>query len=490
MIFSYKQQLIKSIYTTETPVGLTFPLSSHSTKQLAIMKTLLIIGAGPGGYECAVQAAAAGLDVHVVDSADHLGGTCLGEGCIPTKCLCHTAEVIEHVRAAEAYGITTDLTGFNMSQAIQRKDQIVAQLRQGIQTLMQTPGITFHNGKARFINGDAHTVAVGEETLKADYVIVATGSVPKFLPIPGAHTPGVLTSTEMLQLTEVPQRLCVIGGGVIGLEFARIFNTLGSQVTVIEYCKEILPNFDKDIAKRLRTALKKRGIEFITGAPVTAIHADEAQKGLLHVSYEHRSAVHDALADVVLMAVGRAANVDSLNLAEAGIDFTPRGITVNEHFETSVPGVYAVGDVNGLLQLAHAATFQSYHVLDHILERPNHTDLSLVPAAVFTQPEAAMAGMTEQQVLDAGIDAATSKAMFAGSGKARAMGHPDGFVKVVYSKGDRRILGAHIVGPHAADLITELALAIQRALTLDDIAVRLIHTHPTLAEVVSAACSR
>lgn len=485
MIFSYKQQFIKSIYTTDTPAGLTFPPSSHSTKQLAIMKTLLIIGAGPGGYECAVQAAAAGLDVHVVDSADHLGGTCLGEGCIPTKCLCHTAEVIEHVRAAEAYGITTDLTGFNMSQAIQRKDQIVAQLRQGIQTLMQTPGITFHNGKARFVNGDAHTVAVGEETLKADYVIVATGSVPKFLPIPGAHTPGVLTSTEMLQLTEVPQRLCVIGGGVIGLEFASIFNTLGSQVTVIEYCKEILPNFDKDIAKRLRTALKKRGIEFITGAPVTAIHADEAQEGLLHVSYEHRSAVHDALADVVLMAVGRAANVDSLNLAEAGIDFTPRGITVNEHFETSVPGVYAVGDVNGRLQLAHAATFQSYHVLDHILERPNHTDLSLVPAAVFTQPEAAMVGLTEEQAKATCETTQVRKAFYRANGRALTMdAGADGYVKLLTTP-DGSVLGAHIIGAHASELIHELTLLMSLGGTIDQLC-HTVHAHPSLSEVLLA----
>lgn len=204
------------------------------------MKTLLIIGAGPGGYECAVKAAKAGLDVHITDRADHLGGTCLNEGCIPTKCLCHTAETLETVKEAAAYNIHADLSAFDLAAAIRRKDKVVVQLQQGIGSLLATPGITFHAGTARFAANDAHTVIVNDEEIHADHVIIATGSVSKFLPVPGAHSPGVLTSTEMLRLTTIPQRLCIIGGGVIGLEFAGIFNAFGSQVTVIEYCKEIL----------------------------------------------------------------------------------------------------------------------------------------------------------------------------------------------------------------------------------------------------------
>lgn len=452
------------------------------------MKSLLIIGAGPGGYECAVRAAKAGLDVHIVDHAKHLGGTCLCEGCIPTKCLCHTAEVLETAKAATAYGINTDTSGFDLSAAIERKNRITAQLREGIKTLMSTPGITFHNGFAQFVPGDAHTIWVGDETIHADYVFIATGSVPKFLPIPGAHTPGVLTSTELLQLTELPKRLCIIGGGVIGLEFAGIFNTFGSKVTVIEFCKEILPNFDRDIAKRLRTALKKQGIEFITGAPVTAIHANEENNGELHVSYEHRSAVHECLADVVLMAVGRGANVNSLNLEEAGIAFTPRGIQVDDDMQTNIPGVYAVGDINGRCQLAHAATFQSYHALAHILGQNDPTDLSLVPGAVFTTPEAAMVGLTEEQAKTECPEAIVHKSFYRANGRALAMDAAnDGLVKLIVAP-NGQVLGAHVLGAHASELIHEVALLMSTQGTIDQL-VHTIHAHPTLSELVLQAAA-
>lgn len=450
------------------------------------MKSLLIIGAGPGGYECAVRAAKAGLDVHVVDRTTHLGGTCLNEGCIPTKCLCHTAEVIETAKQSASYGIRTDLTGFSLAAVIERKNGIVNQLQQGIKALMATPGITFHEGTAQFVPGNAHAVMVGDETITADYVIIATGSTSKFLPIPGAHTPGVVTSTELLNVEELPHRLCIIGGGVIGLEFAAIFNSFGSKVTVIEYCKEILPNFDRDIAKRLRTALKKKGIEFVTGAPVTAIHADETNGGELHVSYEFRSSVHDALADLVLMAVGRAANVSSLNLSDADINFTPRGISVDADMQTNVFGVYAVGDVNGLCQLAHAATFQSYRALSHILGEKDTTDLNLIPAAVFTTPEAAMVGLTEEQAKAQHPDTQVFKAFYRANGRALAMdAGSDGLVKIV-ALPDGTILGAHILGAHASELIHELAAVMAIHGKLDDIR-HTVHAHPTLSELVLSA---
>ena len=447
------------------------------------MSSLLIIGAGPGGYECAVKAAKAGLEVHVVDSASHLGGTCLSEGCIPTKCLCHTAELLSSLHAAPSNGIHAPLERFDLSAAIDRKDQVVSTLRSGIQALLKTPGITFHEGRAQFVPGDAHTVVVGDEKITADHVLIATGSVPRSLPIPGNDTPGVLTSTEMLQLREVPARLCVIVGGVNGLEFDAIINTFGSKVTVIEYCKEILPPFDSDVAKRLRTTLKKQGIEFVTGAPVTAIHADDTQGGELHVSYEHRGAVHDAVADVVLMAVGRAANVDSLNLAEAGIEFTPRGIVVDENFQTSVPGVYAVGDINGRLQLAHAATFQSYHALNHILGKPAETDLNLVPAAVFTHPEVAMVGLTEAQAKEQGEGITVRKGFYRANGRALSMdAGADGYLKVILSP-EEKVLGAHILGAHASELIHEVALLMSTGEPLSTL-LHTVHAHPSLSEIL------
>lgn len=452
------------------------------------MKTLLIIGAGSGGYECAVRAAKAGLDVHIADRANHVGGTCLNEGCIPTKCLCHSAETLEAARAATALGIQADCSSFSLAQAMAHKDQVTASLQTGIHTLLSTPGITFHAAEARFAPNNPHKVYLGEEELQADYVFIATGSLPKFLPIPGAHTPGVLTSTELLQLTEVPARLCIIGGGVIGLEFASIFRSFGSEVTVIEYCKEILPNFDTDIAKRLRTSLKKRGITFITGAPVTAIHADETRNGELHVSYEYRNAVKDLLADKVLMAVGRGPNLDSLNLVDAGIDFTPRGITVDAHFQTSQPGIYAVGDINGICQLAHAATFQSYHALAHILGEVEQdtTPLDLIPAAVFTTPEAAMVGLTEEAARAAHSDIKVGKAYYRANGRALTMDAAgDGLVKLIATP-TGELLGAHILGTHAAELIHELTLVIRLKGTVNDLR-HTIHAHPTLSELILQA---
>lgn len=450
------------------------------------MKSLFIIGAGPGGYECAVRAAKSGLDVHIADNAKHIGGACLNEGCIPTKCLCHTAEVMETASSATEYGIKADLSGFSLAAAISRKDAIVSRLRQGIEALLHTPGVTFHEGTARLAPGNAHAVTVGNETVNADYVIIATGSVPKFLPIPGAHTNGVVTSTGLLASAELPQRLCIIGGGVIGLEFASIFNQFGSKVTVIEFCKEILPNFDRDISKRLRTALKKKGIEFLTGAPVTAIHADEERNGELHVSYEFRSSVHDALADLVLMAVGRAANVNSLNLAEAGIEFSPRGIHVDANMMTNVPGVYAVGDVNGHCQLAHAATFQSYRALAHILGEEDTTDLGLVPSAVFTTPEAAMVGLTEEEANELCTGAKAHKAYYRANGRAMAMDAAgDGLVKIITAPDDT-ILGAHILGAHASDLIHELSAVMAMHGKINDIR-HAIHAHPTLSELLLSA---
>lgn len=450
------------------------------------MRKLIIIGAGPGGYECAVRAAKAGLEVHLVDNASHIGGTCLNEGCIPTKCLCHTAEVLEIIKTAKIYGIPCDVKAFDLSAAIERKNEIVSKLQQGIVEMLRTANVIFHEGTAQFLSGNVHTVIVKGVKISADYILIATGSRPKFLPISGAHSKGVITSTDLLCLKELPKRICIIGGGVIGLEFAAIFNSFGTEVKVIEFCKEILPNFDRDIAKRLRLNLKKKGIEFITDAPVTAIHSDETKEGELHVSYEWRNSVHDAIADVVLMAVGRAANIDSLNLSDVGINYTPRGIVVDENMQTNIEGVYAVGDINGLCQLAHAATFQSYRALNHILGKTDRIRLDLIPSAVFTTPEAAMVGLTEEQAKAQGIEFAVHKSFYRSNGRAMAMdAGGDGLVKIITTH-EGKILGAHILGSHASDLIHEITAIISLDGSLSDIR-RTIHAHPTLSELILQA---
>lgn len=458
---------------------------------------LIIIGAGPGGYETAVRAAKAGLQVVIIEK-EHLGGTCLNAGCIPTKCLCHSAEGLPPTPPQER----GENSSAYLAEAIARKNEVVGKLKAGVAQLMKTPGITLVEGEARFL--DSHTVAVNtmDNEFSAPNIIIATGSQTKFLPIPGAHAEGVVTSTEMLNLTTLPQRLCIIGGGVIGLEFASIFQSLGSQVTVIEFCKEILPNFDRDLAKRLRTSLKKRGIEFHTSAaakeirPLPASTCREGEdtipplngevRGRLQVDFEEKGKLQSVEADLVLMAVGRVANLQSLNLADVGIETTPRGIVVDDHMQTNVPGIYAIGDVNGLIQLAHAASAQGKIALDHILNSScGGWQGAVIPSAVFTVPEAAMVGQTEEQLTEAGVDYQTHKALYRANGKALAMDAEDGMVKIL-TNGDGRILGCHILGAHASDLIHEVTLAMRLGASIHDLA-DTVHAHPSLSEILLAA---
>ena len=452
---------------------------------------LIIIGAGPGGYETAVRAAKAGLKTVVIEKAA-LGGTCLNAGCIPTKCLCHSAEVHDVVVAARFADAPV-----NMADILARKDSIVEKLRAGVAMLMKTPGITLVEGEARFV--DAHTVAIRkvggvEEQFTAPNVIIAIGSVTKFLPIPGAHAQGVITSTEALNLTSLPRRLCIIGGGVIGMEFASIFRSFDVDVEVVEFMKEILPAFDRDIAKRLRTSLKKRGISFHVGAAAKAIYEGNPMR----VEYEEKGKLQTLECDLVLMAVGRGANVEALNLDDIGVEYSRRGITVDADMQTNVPGVYAIGDVNGLCQLAHAATFQGYCALHHILhsssvpdsamlgcENPYLSALTVIPAAVFTTPEVAMVGQTEEQLTEAGTEYKALKSFYRANGKALSMDADDGLVKILVAP-DGTILGAHILGAHASDMIHEVAVLMRRGGSFLDIA-QTVHAHPSLSEILLAA---
>ena len=465
---------------------------------------IIIIGAGPGGYETALVAAKRGVEVVLIE-AGPVGGTCLNEGCIPTKAFCKNAEVLDGLREAEAFGVTGLSYGFDFKAVAARKNAVVEQLRGGVEGLLGHKNITLVRGKASF--KDAHTVTVipgfssvipsdAEESPQeytADYIIIATGSVSATLPIPGADHPGILTSREILDIEEVPQRLCVIGGGVIGLEFASIFRSFGSEVTVVEYCKDILPRFDTDLAKRLKQSLGKRGIEINTQAQVTSITENS---GEYTVTFTRKGKEETIVADKVLMAVGRKANVASLNLADAGIEFTPRGIVVNDVMQTNVPHIYAVGDINGKMMLAHAATFQGIVALDHIMGVENNIDLSVMPAAVFTSPEAASVGKTEDECKEAGIPVRCLKSFFRANGKAVTMGQTDGFCKIVVAAEPKegaespyepgRVLGCHLYGPHASDIVQEACAMITRKATLKEFQ-DVIHTHPTLTEVLQSA---
>lgn len=443
------------------------------------MQKIIIIGAGPGGYETAATAARNGFDVTLIE-ANEVGGTCLNEGCIPTKALCRTASLLTDLAEAAGYGVDNVSYTLNFPVVMARKEAIVAQLKSGVETLLSIPNLRLVKGTARFV--DAHTVEAAGETFTADYIIIATGSVSAMLPIPGHDLPGVITSREMLSLDSIPKRLCIIGAGVIGLEFASIFRTFGSEVTVVEFAKEVLPHFDSDLAKRLRQSLGKRGITIETQSGVTAI---EAVEDGLKVIYERKGKTAEVVADKVLMAVGRRANTASLNLADVGVETDRRGIVVNDRMQTSVPHIYAIGDVNGQMMLAHAASFQGERALHAIMGRDDELRLDVMPAAVFTMPEVATVGMTEDDCKAQGVAYSAKKAFFRANGKALCLGESEGYCKLIVAE-DGKLLGCHIYGPHASDLVQEACALITKNGTVEDLR-NIIHTHPTLSEVVMTA---
>jgi len=441
------------------------------------MFDIIIIGAGPGGYETAADAAAHGLTVAIVER-DQMGGTCLNRGCIPTKALCRNAEVVNLMREAEVWGVKTGEMTFDYAPVFERKEAVVKQLREGVEMLMGAPGITAIKGEA--VLKDANTVVVGGEEYSAKNIIIATGSAPRGLPIEGADL--AMTSDDILAMETLPKSLCIVGGGVIGMEFAAVFSTFGVEVTVIEYCKEILPPFDKDVAKRLKTVLSKRGIKIITSAAVNGI--SQGEDGFT-VSYELKGKAQSVTAEKVLMSVGRQPVLPQ-GLDTLGVTVGRRGIEVDDNMMTNVKGVYAIGDVNGRMMLAHAASAQGQRALHAIMGKADDIKLDIVPSAVFTVPELAMVGLTEDQCAERGLDVTVKKAFFRSNGKAVAMNETDGLLKMIVDNGTRQIVGCHICGAHAADLIQEVVTAMNAGATID-LLTSSIHGHPTLSEVTLTA---
>jgi len=438
------------------------------------MFDIIIIGAGPGGYETAADAAAHGLTVAIVER-DQMGGTCLNRGCIPTKALCRNAEVINLMRESEVWGVKTGELAIDYAPVFERKEAVVKQLREGVEMLMGAPGITAIKGEAQL--KDANTVVVNGEEYSAKNIIIATGSAPRGLPIAGADL--AMTSDDILAMETLPKSLCIVGGGVIGMEFAAVFSTFGVEVTVIEYCKEILPPFDKDVAKRLKTVLSKRGIKIITSAAVNGI--TQGEDGLT-VSYELKGKPQSVTCEKVLMSVGRQPVLPQ-GLDTVGVAVGRRGIEVDDNMMTNVKGVYAIGDVNGRMMLAHAASAQGQRALHAILGKADDIKLDIVPSAVFTVPELAMVGLTEEQCAEKGLNVTVKKSFFRSNGKAVAMNETDGLIKMIVENGSRQIVGCHICGAHAADLIQEVVTAMNAGATVDLLALS-IHGHPTLSEVM------
>ena len=416
---------------------------------------LIIIGAGPGGYRAAEYAAKQGLKVVIFEGAE-VGGTCLNVGCIPTKTYVHSA---------------------TFAEARERMAQVVPQLRAGVESILSHPNITLIREKAQFV--DSHTVTSltfsPSHPLTSNNIIIATGSETKWLPIKGTDDPRVVDSTGLLNLETLPKRLAIIGAGVIGMEFASVFSRFGSEVTVIEYLKECLPALDSDIAKRLRKTLEKRGITFKMKTAVEDIA--------------------DIDADVILMATGRKPRVQS-DFANAGIEFDERkGVQTDENFETTVKGVYAIGDVNGRQMLAHAAEMQAIRAVNHIIGKHDGIDFSIMPAAIFTEPEAACVGPTEDQLKEQGIAYECRKSFWRANGKALAMGETEGLLKLFVSpltshlspqETPGLILGCHAYGAHSADIVQEVSVLMCRHTTIAELA-DMVHIHPTLSEILKTA---
>lgn len=442
---------------------------------------LIIIGAGPGGYETALEAAKAGLSVTLFEGAE-LGGTCLNAGCIPTKCLVKNAEVVSQFKNSEQFGIDDFTFSLDFNKVMERKNNVVETLRAGIAQMMKMAKVNVVKGFAAFT--DDHTVTCDDEEYTADNFIIATGSVSKALPIPGADLECVMDSTRILSIDHIPESLTIIGGGVIGMEFAGIFSALGSKVTVIEFMKQILPPFDADIAKRLKAALTKQGIKIITGAAATSITQDADYQCV--VNYTVKDKEEQVVSSDLLMAVGRAPRLDTCGLDKAGVEYTKRGIVVDEWMRTNVPHIFAIGDCNARMMLAHVASFQGMHALNAILGHDDDIDFNVVPSAVFTNPECGMAGLTEAQCKEKGMDVKIGQAFFRANGKALAMGESEGLVKLIFDAVSGCLVGAHIMGVQAADLAQQCADLMSRGTTRDQM-LDIIFGHPTVSEVLMAA---
>ena len=438
---------------------------------------LLIIGAGPGGYRAAEYAAKQGLRVAIVEQ-DEVGGTCLNRGCIPTKTYVHSA---------------------TFAEAFERQQQVVAQLRSGVEGILSAPGITLLRGHASLINASTCSVSDGAPcsvsgdaiatnataiptTVTAKNIIIATGSSAKLLPLPDINDPRVVTSTELLQLSTLPKRLCIIGAGVIGMEFASVFQRFGSEVTVIEYLKECLPMLDSDIAKRLRKLLEKRGITFKMKTAVESLA--------------------DIDADVILMATGRRPNVEGLNLEAAGLGSPAvNGLPVDDNFRCiGATSIYAIGDVNGRQMLAHAAEMQAVRAVNHILGRKDGIRFDIMPSAIFTEPEAACVGPSEDALKTLAVSGSPAdsrlpvdyrcrKAFWRANGKALAMGEAEGMLKLLSAGDDDRIIGCHAYGAHAADIVQEVAALMCRDTTVEQLR-DMVHIHPTLSEILRSAAEQ
>ncbi|HSH36379.1 dihydrolipoyl dehydrogenase [Schnuerera sp.] len=450
-------------------------------------KNIAVIGAGPGGYVAAIRGAQLGGNIYLIEDRE-VGGTCLNRGCIPTKTYFRNAEIMRTLRKTEEFGIEVDNFSLDGKALQERKTKVVEQLVKGIEQLISSyKNIEFIPGRAKI--KDDKTILVnlkdGEtREIAVDNIIIATGSEPTMTETKGVDLEGVITSDDLLEMEEIPETLIVVGGGVIGLEFASIYQELGSQVILLP--SRILKDIDKEISRRLPMFFKKQGMKVYADIRAKEI-IKEGDKLRVIAKYKKKDKEIEVVGDKVLIASGRGPVTKGLNLDNIGVEYDRKGIKVDKDFETTVEGIYAIGDVNDLgIQLAHVASAQGVYVMEKIMGLTPDINLDIYPNCVFTLPEVAFVGLTEGELKEKGIDYKVSKFLFAANGKALSLGEGEGFIKVFASEDDNKVLGVTILGPHANDLIHEGALAIANDMDVSSIT-RTIHAHPTLSEAFMEA---
>lgn len=446
---------------------------------------LLIIGAGPGGYEAAIRAAELGMKTAVIEKAE-IGGTCLNRGCVPTKTLLHTAELLQSARYASRYGIRIQESEPDMRAVFSRKDEVGKSLRDGLESLLESKGIVIIEGTGTICA--EHSVSVttgeGESIVTGDAVLIASGSVPARPPIPGLDLDGVMTSDDILKGTgELYESLVIMGGGVIGVELATFYSRLGTKVTILEGMGRLLPNMDKELGQNLSAILKKQGVDVLTQSMVTRI---TKERGLMSVEYDRSGGTGVVQGERVLCAIGRIPNLEGVLGKGIELDMERRRIKVDSRFETSMPGVYAIGDVSSRIQLAHVASAQGRACVEMMAGLVPSTDLKTVPGCVYCQPEIASAGLTEEEAKARGIWAVSGKYVMFSNSRTVIHEAPRSFMKIVADRENHRILGAHLMCEHATDMISELTSAIANGMTAEAL-LTVMRPHPTFEEGVTDA---
>lgn len=448
------------------------------------MKQITILGGGPGGYTAAIRAAQQGLAVTLIEKSN-LGGTCLNWGCIPTKAWIESAHRWQVLKEAAEFGLGCEIFEPNLQKIVERKNNIVDGLVSGLQQLMKKNKINVIEGEGDVLNPRQVKVKTknGEEIIDNDFLILATGSKIAQPPIKGIELPGVINSDQALELTELPQRLVVVGGGVVGMEFAGIFAQLGSQVTVVEVLPRIIAGADDEMVRRLTPILKKSRIEIKVKTKLLDIdyNGDELVAKISSTKGEE-----ELMADNILMAAGRNPNLQGIDVERLGLEMQGRFIKVNEYLATNLENVYAIGDIIDSPMLAHVAAHEGEVVVSNILDKQKIMEYHAVPSCVYIKPELAWVGLTEQEAKEQGFTISVGKFSFNANGRSLTLGESMGQIKIIADEETGIILGGHILGPHASELISELTLAVQLKLKAEDVA-ETIHAHPTLSEAIMEA---